>query len=106
LRQRGGPFSPDYPNRLRMQAPLARARIELFREAGAGAWLDLAWLDAALTRIEAGAPASARGPFEVQATVVAAEFFVWWKAEINVQASRHDAVQSTQMVSPSGPWPG
>lgn len=79
LRESGRPFSPDFMQRLRTQAPLALARMDLFRAAGAGEWLDLPWLAEALARAGKRGPANIQEAFEVQVTAIAAEFFVWWK---------------------------
>jgi asparagine synthase (glutamine-hydrolysing) len=73
------PFSPTYLGMLADQAAAARERIPSQRAAGAGEWLDLDWLDRALTRV-ASQPSLARTqPFTVQGTAIAAEFFRWWR---------------------------
>lgn len=78
LRSKGLAFSPDYSERLKRQAPAARARIAAFRKAEAGQWLDLDRLATALERVAAG---SARGDEAMQAqmTAMAAEFVTWWR---------------------------
>lgn len=80
LRQRGLPFSPDYPDRIRAQAGRARTRIPGFVAAGADQWLDLAWLDTALGTIAGGADVSLDTIYEVQTTAAAAAFLADWTA--------------------------
>lgn len=79
LRPKGLAISPDYFERLKQQAPAARARIVAFRAAEAGEWLDLDRLDTALERVAAG---TARGDEALQAqlTAMAAEFVTWWRS--------------------------
>jgi len=81
LRQFGRPFSPDYMQRMQTQAPLALARMDLFRAAGADEWLDLNWLADALVALGKRGPANFKEAFAVQMTAIAAEFFVWWKGD-------------------------
>lgn len=78
LRQRGLPFSPDYHDRIHAQAGRARTRIPGFVAAGAGEWLDLAWLDTALGAIAGGADVSLDTIYEVQTTATAAAFIADW----------------------------
>lgn len=78
LRRRGLPFSPDYRDRIRAQAGRARTRIPGFVAAGAGEWLDLAWLDTALGAIAGGADVSLDTIHEVQTTATAAAFVADW----------------------------
>ncbi|MBU1324636.1 MAG: hypothetical protein KJ676_05295 [Alphaproteobacteria bacterium] len=72
------PFSPSHAARLREQAPAARARLPAQREAGADAWLDLAWLEEQLSAVEHGAPLTTADLTAMQATAFAAEFFSCW----------------------------
>ena len=72
------PFSPSHAARLREQAPAARSRLPAQREAGADAWLDLAWLEKQLSAVEHGAPLTTADLTAMQATAFAAEFFSWW----------------------------
>lgn len=73
------PISPDFNYRIVGQASKARERIGDFREAGAGDWLDLAWLDQALQQIGNHVSPPVNLAFEVQSTMIAAEYFIWWK---------------------------
>lgn len=73
------PFSPTYPILLATHANTARERLVAQREAGAGQWLDLGWLDLALARVAGGAPSDAADLFRIQATATAAEFIRWWR---------------------------
>lgn len=82
LRKSGGPFSPDYLQRLRTQTRDVLQRMEHFRAAGAAEWLDVKWLEGAMARVSAGTPATPREPYEAQGTAIAAEFFVWWQAQM------------------------
>jgi len=81
FRRGGMPFSPDYLLRMAQQAPEARARISLFREAGVDRWLDLDWLDKALERLSAGADPYSPGQSQAQLTAMAAEFLLWCSEE-------------------------
>lgn len=72
------PFSPTHPQRMKDQAPAARARIGAQRAAGAGEWLDLDWLDRALCQVASGTAVSADRAYRTQSTALAAEFFRWW----------------------------
>jgi asparagine synthase (glutamine-hydrolysing) len=78
LRQCKMPFSPTYLGMLADQAAAARERIPPQRAAGAGEWLDLDWLDRALTRVASQPSLAHTQPFTVQSTAIAAEFFRWW----------------------------
>jgi asparagine synthase (glutamine-hydrolysing) len=77
LRTRGLPFSPDYDDRLRAQAPMALDRIPAFRAAGVDEWLDLDWLAEALARVHIHGPRTLTEAFELQLTACAAEFLTW-----------------------------
>ena len=78
LREQGRPFSPDFVPRLKRQAGAAQARIDVFQAAGVHRWIDLAWLPAALTRLqEHAAERDYKLFYEVNGTVAAAEFLVW-----------------------------
>jgi asparagine synthase (glutamine-hydrolysing) len=77
------PFSPTYPILLATHANTARERLVAQREAGAGQWLDLGWLDLALARVAGGAPSVTADLFRIQATATAAEFFRWWRDQAN-----------------------
>ena len=72
-------FSPTFEPMLRQQAGAARERIAAQREAGAGDWLDLAWLDETLGRVTTSYSLNADQAFRVQSTAIAAEFFRWWR---------------------------
>ncbi len=71
------PFSPDYVTRLQQFAPTIQERLAVFYEAGAGEWLDIAWL-AEAARQAAGRKMSIPQQFQLQVTALAAEFFVGW----------------------------
>ena len=77
LRPRGMPFSPDYEQRMRQQAPEARQRIPLYEEAGVGKWIDLPWLAGALDRLAAGADSYDSAQTQAQPSSLAAEFLLW-----------------------------
>ena len=77
LRTQGMPFAPDYPLRLREQAAAARARVDVYRDAGLGRWLDLEWLRGALHETGSGSREGFSGLYEVQMTAIAAEFLLW-----------------------------
>ncbi|WP_286710566.1 asparagine synthase-related protein, partial [Brevundimonas sp. UBA2497] len=72
------PFSPTWPIMMQDQAPAARALIAAQREAGAGEWLDLEWLDRSLAQVASQTTVSPGLSYRVQATALAAEFFRWW----------------------------
>lgn len=78
LRTSGLPASPDHLDRLRWQAPAARARIAAFRQAGIDDWIDLDWLESALIDVEADGLASYAQGNDVQLTTVAAEYLLSW----------------------------
>lgn len=80
LRTSGLPASPDHLDRLRWQAPAARARIATFRTAGIDDWIDLDWLESALLDVEANGLASYAQGNDVQLTTVAAEYLLAWQA--------------------------
>ncbi len=71
------PFSPDYTDRLRRDAPRARDRLAGYAALGIGEWLDLAWLDAALAKVAGGEDRSV-DVSQVQATALAAAFLADW----------------------------
>ena len=73
------PFSPDYADRLRRDAPRARDRLAGYAAAGVGEWLDLAWLDAALAKVAGEQDRSVDVP-QVQITALAAAFLADWMA--------------------------
>ncbi len=79
LRGKGPGFAPDYFDRLRNDAPAARARIALFRRAGADEWLDLDALDRGLLRAGNGATTGYADVTQTQLTALAAEFIAWWR---------------------------
>ena len=79
LRRSGCPISPDHALRLRRQAQQPLERMELYRAAGAGEWLDLEWLEGALASMARHGAADDRAANLAQMTAIAAEFFVWWK---------------------------
>jgi len=78
LRPKGLAISPDYSERLKRQAPAARARIAAFRAAEAGEWLDLDRLDTVLERVATGNARSDEA-MQAQLTAMAAEFVTWWR---------------------------
>lgn len=78
LRGKGPGIAPDYAERLRSEAGAARARIPLFRRAGADEWIDLVALDRGLARNAAGVNAFGEAT-RTQLTALAGEFFVWWR---------------------------
>lgn len=77
LRTDKTPFSPDYYERMRRDAPRALARLDHHRTTAAADWLDLDWLEGALSGIEHQQlnPATAS---EIQVTAMTAEWFDWW----------------------------
>lgn len=77
-RQQGRPASPDHLLRLRGFAQQTREMIGPWRAAGAGDWIDLAWLDRALTQMSRQPPGHTLASTEVQITAMAAAFFAWW----------------------------
>lgn len=79
LRGKGPGFAPDYGDRLFSEAEAARARIGLFRRAGADEWLDLHALDRGLARATRGATASQGEATRTQLTALAGEFIAWWR---------------------------
>ena len=78
-RRHGLPADPDHFARLQRQAPLALARISLFRKRGLNAWFDLDWLHDALRMVAARGPADVRHANLVQLTVLNAEMLCWWQ---------------------------
>ena len=74
-------FSPDYMQRLQVEAPEARARIAAFRKAEIADWLDLDWLECSLGRFAGNGPRNIGDAFEVQLTAMAAEFLMWWRSD-------------------------
>jgi asparagine synthase (glutamine-hydrolysing) len=79
LRTSGCPASPDHYERLRRQAPGARARIAAFRRADVDEWIDLDWLDSALERVARNGPRDVGDANAVQLTAITAEFLTWWR---------------------------
>jgi asparagine synthase (glutamine-hydrolysing) len=77
LRPKGMPFSPDYYNRLRAQAPQALDRIPVFRAAGVEEWLDLDWLAKGLVRVQIRGARDVSEAFQIQLTANVAEFLTW-----------------------------
>jgi asparagine synthase (glutamine-hydrolysing) len=78
LRVWGKPFSPDFLVRAERQALATIARIEGFRAAGAGEWIDLDWLERELKALSQPGAASYDRVHSVQSTVVAAAYMEWW----------------------------
>lgn len=78
LRRRGMPASPDHNSRLQHQAAAARDRIALFRKASVDDWVDIDWLDQALTGMAISGPRDVTHGNEVQLTAIMAEFLLWW----------------------------
>lgn len=81
LRLDGKPFSPDFMDRIRAHALPTIEHIEDFAAAGAGDWIDLAWLKDRLTSISTQASISAQEAAEVQSTAAAAAYFKWWAGQ-------------------------
>jgi len=79
LRKNGAPFSPDYLQRLRRQAPSVLERFPLFYAAGADRWIDLDWLHASLLDCQKSESLPNPTVLSMQMSTVAAEFFVWWQ---------------------------
>jgi asparagine synthase (glutamine-hydrolysing) len=77
LRVDGKPFSPDFMDRIRAHALPTIEHIEDFAAAGAGDWIDLAWLKSRLTSISTQASITAQEAAELQSTAVAAAYFNW-----------------------------
>ena len=77
LRPKGMPFSPDYYDRLRAQAPQALDRIPVFRAAGVEEWLDLDWLAQGLVRVQSRGARDVSEAFQIQLTANVAEFLTW-----------------------------
>ncbi len=73
------PFSPTYPMLLATHANAARERLAAQREAGAAQWLDLDWLDQALSETANNRVSATTELFRIQSTAIAAEFFRWWR---------------------------
>lgn len=78
LRRSGRPAYPGHFAALQRHAPAARQRIARFRAVGVDDWLDLDWLDTALSRMAAQGPAGVDFANEVQLTAMTAEYLVWW----------------------------
>ena len=80
LRTDKTPFSPDYYERMRRDAPRALARLDHHRTTAAADWLDLDWLEGALSTIEHQQlnPSTAS---EIQLTAMTAEWFDWWERQ-------------------------
>jgi len=76
-RQHGMPADPGHYARLQAFASPARARIATFRAAGIDDWLDLGWLDQALTRVDRLGVANVEDANRVQLTALAAEYLTW-----------------------------
>lgn len=81
-RPKGLAFSPTYTVMLRDQAGAAIARISEQRRAGAGEWLDLAWLERTLGRMQRGEHLPPQTVIRVQGTAYAAAFFDWWQQAV------------------------
>jgi asparagine synthase (glutamine-hydrolysing) len=79
LRQSKMAFSPTYDAMLQAHAAQAIERLADQRAAGAGEWLDLAWLERALRVAGQGVRLSTDAAFRLQCTAMAAEFFRWWR---------------------------
>ena len=77
LRKRGMPADPGHYARLQAFATPARSRIAAFRAAGIDDWLDIGWLDHALTRVAERGVANVRDANSVQLTALAAEYLTW-----------------------------
>jgi asparagine synthase (glutamine-hydrolysing) len=79
LRRSGMPASPDHIARLQRQAPDARKRIPVFRNAQIDDWLDLDWLESSLLRVATYGPLNHADANEVQLTAMTAEWLCWWQ---------------------------
>lgn len=77
LRRIGMPASPDHIARLQRQAADARARISDFRKAQIDDWLDLDWLNDALSRVAEQGPYDVNDANQVQLTATTAEWLCW-----------------------------
>jgi asparagine synthase (glutamine-hydrolysing) len=77
LRVTGMPFSPDYIPRMRRQAGEAMARLKRYEDSSVGCWIDLAWLKINLEWVGSGRTTDYGSLYEVQATVLTAEFLLW-----------------------------
>nr|WP_299856594.1 asparagine synthase-related protein [Sphingomonas bacterium] len=77
-RPKGTAFSPTYHLMLRAQADAAIARLPDQEQAGAGEWLDLAWLKVMLASVRDGARFNTQTLVRIQGSAYAAEFFRWW----------------------------
>jgi asparagine synthase (glutamine-hydrolysing) len=79
LQSKGLPFSVDYSDRLREEAHLILDYIPAWREAGAGEWLDLDWLERQAALLSAGKLKRPVEQFQIQLTALAAEYFLDWR---------------------------
>ena len=77
LRRSGMPADPGHYERLQVFAQTARERIPIHRAAGIDDWLDLAWLDQALTRVAKSGVVNVVDANRVQLTALAAEYLTW-----------------------------
>ncbi|MES2441762.1 MAG: asparagine synthase-related protein [Pseudomonadota bacterium] len=81
LRVWGKPFSPDFLVRAERQALATIERIDGFRTAGAGEWIDLDWLEKELRTLSQPGVATYDRVHSVQATAVAAAYMEWWAGQ-------------------------
>lgn len=78
LRQHGRAASPDHLLRLRGFAATTRESIGDWRAMGVGDWVDLAWLDSALSQAARQEAGHTLQSTEVQITAMTATFLSWW----------------------------
>ena len=79
-RTKGMPFSPSYDGMMSSQAGGALDRLALHRAAGADEWIDLDWMETTLRHRARESTSDVDRNFELQMTVLAAEFFTWWRS--------------------------
>lgn len=78
LRKTKMAFSPDYAQRLRLQAPETIHHIAAYRAAGVDQWLDLDWLSITLAGRDQKDTYSVADNFKVQMTASVAAYLHWW----------------------------
>jgi asparagine synthase (glutamine-hydrolysing) len=80
-RRSGMPADPGHYDRLKRFAPIARARIGLYREAQIDDWLDLDWLERELARVAIHGAKDVIDANSVQLTALAAEYIRWMQSD-------------------------
>jgi asparagine synthase (glutamine-hydrolysing) len=73
---KGLSFSVDYDDRFRAEMPQIIERLPAWRNAGAGDWLDLDWLEREVASLMTQPSASVTTQFQIQLTALAAEYFL------------------------------